>query len=278
MPITPKEAAKLIIQQTPQACEELNQFTAEVFQTRGGRIGSGMGGVIEALWGFYLNRSLRKAGFHDVEIAWIYGHEYNDFACVDSTAEWDPETLQGEILRIEAKSMVASADESKAHFDRLVSELESSELLAVFLWDWVPVSKTSRKVYPRVTDHFIGSANGVPALRDALHVSRGGTFVQIGHCPDGCAQKKCLHIGEPLNASGVRERRTGPEKAKGPSVSYAANFGGLLRMLGYKGQEGQKIIEEHQANNEAAAAFMQFMAKNFPKVQKKLAKAKITPQ
>ena len=91
MQITSEAAAKLIIQQTPQACEELNLFTAEVFQTRGGRIGSGMGGVIEALWGFYLNRALCKAGHKEVEIAWIYGHEYNDFACVDSAQEWDPE-------------------------------------------------------------------------------------------------------------------------------------------------------------------------------------------
>ena len=172
--------------------------------------------------------------------------------------------------------MVASADESKAHFDRLTSELETSELLAVFLWDWVPVSTTSRKVYPCVTGHFIGSAGGVAALRDALHINRGGTFVQIGHCPDGCAAKRCRHIGEPINASGVSEQRTGPEKTKGPSVSYAANFGGLLRMLGYRGQGGQEVIAQHQAKNEAAAAFIHFMAKNFPKVRKKLVNPKIT--
>ena len=118
MPITPEEAATLIIQQTSQACVELNKFTSEVFQTRGGRIGSGVGGVIEALWGFYLNRCLRRTGQEQIELAWIYGHEYNDFACVRSAEHWDPETRQGELLRIEAKSMVASADESKAHFDR----------------------------------------------------------------------------------------------------------------------------------------------------------------
>jgi hypothetical protein len=52
--MTPEKAAKLIIKHTPAACRGLNRFTAQVFRTRGGRIGSGMGGVIEALWGFYI--------------------------------------------------------------------------------------------------------------------------------------------------------------------------------------------------------------------------------
>lgn len=270
MPLTSEKAAALIIQQTPQACVELNQFTSEVFQTRGGRIGSGMGGVIEALWGFYLNRSIRNAGYGEIEIAWIYGHEYNDFACVRSAEQWNPETRKGEILRIEAKSMVASADESKAHFDRLVSELEDAELLAVFLWDWVPINQTSQKVFPRITDHFIGLARGVAALRDALHLNRGGTFVRASQCPDGCAADNCPHEGEPLNASGVRERRSGPENAKGPSVSYAANFGGLLRMLGSRGNEGRKIIAQHRQTNESAARFVEFMARNFQRVKRQL--------
>jgi len=270
MPITPEAAAALIIQQTPAACEELNRFTAEVFQTRGGRIGSGMGGVIEALWGFYLNRSLQRSGHTDLEIAWIYGHEYNDFACVNTAGEWDPATKAGEILRIEAKSMVASADESKAHFDRLQGEFDTGELLAVFLWDWVPVGLNTQKVFPRITDHFIGSAIGVAALRDALHINRGGTFVQAGRCPDPCAAGTCRHIGEPLNSSGVRERRSGPENAKGPSVSYAANFGGLLRMLGTRGQEGRAIITQHRRESMVAAAFVDFMARNFTRVRRQL--------
>ena len=270
MPTTPQEASRLIGEQSPRACDELNRFAARIFQTRGGRVGSGMGAVIEALWGFYLNRRLIQTGQSDIEIAWIYGHEYNDFACVNRTAQWNPETGDGEIFRIEAKSMVASADESKAHFDRLIGELDKSELLAVFLWDWVPIKATSPRVSPRITDHFIGSAAGVAALRDTLHINRGGTFVQDGHCPDGCAQGACPHVGEPLNAAGVRERRTGPQNAKGPSVSYAANFGGLLRMLGVRGEEGRRIIAQHRRTNEAAAGFIEFMARNFNRVRRQL--------
>lgn len=270
MPISPEEASVLIIRETPAACEELNRFTSEVFQTRGGRIGSGMGGVIEALWGFYLNRSLHRAGHTELEIAWIYGHEYNDFAFVNTVEEWNPATKAGEILRVEAKSMVGSADESKAHFDRIQAEFDTGELLTVFLWNWVSVEPNTQKVYPRITDHFIGSAVGVAALRDALHINRGGTFVQAGHCPDGCAAAACRHIGEPLNGSGVRERRSGPVNAKGPSVSYAANFGGLLRMLGTRGQEGREIITQHRRDNVAAAAFVDFMARNFTRVRRQL--------
>lgn len=268
--MTRKAAADLIIQETPAACEELNRFTAEVFQTRGGRIGSGMGGVIEALWGFYLNRSLKRLHQNDIEIAWIHGHEYNDFACVTTTKDWNPDTKAGEIFRIEAKSMVASAEESKAHFDRLQGEFDTGELLAVFLWDWVPVGQNTKKVFPRITDHFIGSAIEVAALRDALHINRGGTFVQARHCPDRCPGKTCRHIGEPLNSSGVRERRSGPENAKGPSVSYAANFGGLLRMLGTRGQEGRSIINQHRHKNITAAGFVEFMARNFTRVRRQL--------
>src|SRR5687768_9670698 len=98
MPLTPEEASRLIVQHTAAASAELNKFTAEVLQTRGGRIGSGMGGIIEALWGFYLNRTLRTAGVDEIEIAWIYGHEYNDFACVFRDMEWIPETKDGELL------------------------------------------------------------------------------------------------------------------------------------------------------------------------------------
>lgn len=270
MPTTAEIASNLIIQNAPSACAELNLFAKKVFQTRGGRIGSGMGGVIEALWGFYLNRTLRNSGVREIEIAWIYGHEYNDFACIRNGDDWNPETRQGELLRIEAKSMVASADESKAHFDRLVGELEKSELLAVFLWDWVPVRNGAATVYPRILDHFIGPAMGVALLRDALHIQRGGSFVKAGRCPDRCAAGKCLHIGEPLNAAGVRERRTGPSKSRGSKVSYAANFGGLLRMLGSRGEDGRTILTTQRGQNASAASFIDFMARNFSRVQRQL--------
>lgn len=264
--LNPQQAADVIIAHTASAIDKLNAFTAATFQTRGGRIGSGMGGVIEALWGFYLNQALRDSRHFEVELAWIYGHEYNDFACITPNAVWEPDTRQGELLRIEAKSMVATADESKAHFDRLVTELEQSELLAVFLWHWEPVSAQSARVFPKVRDHFIGSALSIARLRDELHLARGGTFVSAGQCADKCRQNPCAHVGEPLNASGIRERRTGPESTKGKSVSYAANFGGLLRMLGSRGGRGADIIRRHAQSDASAQAFVTFMARHFPRV------------
>ena len=114
------KAAKIIVENSDAACDRLNAFASKVFQTRGGRIGSGMGGVIEALWGFCLNEILLESDDEDhaIELAWMFGHEYNDFACVERGTGWDPETRDAELLRVEVKSMVASADESKAHFDR----------------------------------------------------------------------------------------------------------------------------------------------------------------
>lgn len=273
MPRTPEEAAQIIMRYTPQACQEQNQFMAEVFQTRGGRIGSGMGGVIEALWGFYLNRILLREGVTDIQLAWIYGHEYNDFACIDIASEWDPETRQGELLRIEVKSMVASADESKAHFDRLSSEFLPDELLAVFLWDWAPSTATANLVHPRIHDQFINKATGVAALRDALHINRGGTFVVDGHCPDNCAPGTCSHVHEPLNSAGKRERISGPISTRGTGKSsYAANFGGLLRMLTSRGATavtGARIIEEHMAANASANEYVRFMARNYSRISRR---------
>jgi len=270
MPLTPEQAADLISEHTVRACEALNEFTFEVLQTRGGRIGSGMGGVIEALWGFHLNAVLRKAGIDEIEIAWIYGHEYNDFACVRRDAEWNPETREGELLRIEAKSMVAAAEEAKAHFDRLERELKGMELLAVFLWNWSPVQEGRATVYPRILDQFIGPVLPIAHLRDALHIQRGGLFVQPGACPDGCEENPCRHVGEPLNAKGNRERRTGPERARGQKVSHQANFGGLLRMFGSRGVNGRRILLQHLHENGTAAAFIEFMGRNFHRVGRQL--------
>jgi len=76
----------------------------------------------------------------------------------------------------------------------------------------------------------------------------------------------CLHIGEPLNASGVRERRSGPESSKGSGVSYAANFGGMLRMLGSRGHSGKEILKREYVSDATKARFIDFMARNFPRV------------
>jgi hypothetical protein len=259
-------AADRIITGTQATVDEVNAFTEQVFHTRGGRIGSGMGSVIEALWGFHLNSILKKEESIPFELGWIYGHEYNDFACIVREEEWDPETKEGELFRVEVKSMVASADESKAHFDRLQHEFAENELLAVFLWDWKAVIDQPKNVYPAILDYFVGHALPIAELRDVLHLERGGSFIQKGHCPDDCNVKHCAHIGEPLNASEVRERRSGPDSSKGSGVSYAANFGGMLRMLGSRGKNGKKLLKEEYNSDSTKARFVDFMARNFPRV------------
>ena len=267
---TSRAAAQAIIDNTPSAIYRLNEFASTTLLTRGGRIGSGMGVVIEALWGFYLNHELAKDPNCGYEMAWMYGHEYNDFACVLKDTEWEPHTRTGELLRIEVKSMVASADESKAHFDRLRSELDDSELLAVFLWDWRKAPSRPRSVAPIIVDHFIGTALPVAQLRDVLHEVRGGSFVAPATCPDGCTPAECSHVGEPLNSSGVRERRTGPSSATARSVSYAANFGGLLRMLATRNQKGRDVLRRAAATDPTATRFVDFMGRNFPRVRRAL--------
>lgn len=261
-------AADKIITSTHITVDAVNDFTKEVFHTRGGRIGSGMGSVVEALWGFHLNNILSEEKNTHYELGWIYGHEYNDFACILSGEDWDPESKQGELFRIEVKSMVASADESKAHFDRLQHEFAENELLAVFLWDWKAVSDESKNVYPAILDYFVGYAQPIAQLRDVLHIERGGSFVETENCPDGCDSKSCKHIGEPLNASGVRERRSGPESCKGSNVAYAANFGGMLRMLGSRGKNGKELLKKEYGSDPTKARFIDFMARNFQRVAK----------
>lgn len=259
-------AADKIITSTHVTVDAVNAFTKQVFHTRGGRIGSGMGSVIEALWGFHLNSILKKDKDIPYELGWIYGHEYNDFACIVREEDWNPETMEGELFRVEVKSMVASADESKAHFDRLKHEFDKNELLAVFLWDWKVIDGQQKNVYPAILDYFVGYALPIAQLRDALHLERGGSFIQKGNCPDSCTIQSCTHVGEPLNASGIRERRSGPKSSKGAGVSYAANFGGMLRMLGSRGKNGKDILKNECASDPTKARFVDFMARNFPRV------------
>lgn len=273
MPVDARElsdvAASEIVARTPEAIVSVNNFTQNTFQTRGGRIGSGMGSLIEGLWGFYLNAILHSNPRNQYELGWIYGHEYNDFACIVKGEDWKISTREGELFRVEVKSMVRSADESKAHFDRLVQELPPNEVLAVFLWDWCPVPD-SYNVSPAIIDHFVGLARPIAELRDKLHLLRGGRFVAEDHCPDGCVREVCAHLYEPLNAKGVRERRTGPATAVNGKVQYAANFGGLLRMLGTRGAEGRAVLKAAREENQTQRKFIDFMARNFPRVRKGL--------
>ena len=78
-------------------------------------------------------------------------HGYNDFACVQQGVHWDPVTREGELLRIEVKSMNYGADESKAHFDEIVEDLREEDLLLVLVWSWAPIDKY--RSYPFVKDY-----------------------------------------------------------------------------------------------------------------------------
>ena len=224
-----KASIKALSQASAQAIPDMNAFLADVFQTRGGRLGSGMGLLLEGLWGYWVNQQFDAMGV-DLEIGWISGHAYNDFALVWRDRAWDPDTGAGEVLRVEAKSMVNAAEESKAHFDALQREIGAHDQLLVLGWDWVAAS--GQRNCPEVQAHFLGSATAVAVLRDTLHLARGGRFVLAGQCPDGCPASACTHLGEPLNAKAKRERLTGPEASRvSQSTSHANNFGGLVRML-----------------------------------------------
>jgi hypothetical protein len=263
--ISSQEAADTIVNSTRIACQKINDFSHKVLRTRGGRIGSGMGILLEALWGYYVNQILQGEGGSTAqcEIGWLSEHEYNDFACVQRDQQWVPETRMGELLRIEAKSMNADADESKAHFDELIANLGQWDLLLVLIWSWEPVDQV--RVYPCIRDYFIGPARPIAQLRDCLHIARGGSFVDRSACPDRCEPEVCVHQGEPLNASGKRERLSGPETRR-PSrnVSYAANFGGLVRMLKTSSGEARRELRRIRAEDDVAHDYISFIHRNFP--------------
>jgi hypothetical protein len=245
-----------------QACtgeirDQINEFTLKTFKCRGGRLGSGMGNLLEALWGFYSREALNKNTPGEYDLAWIVDNAYNDFALLEANASWDSVTQAGEYLRIEAKSMNLGADETKGHFDVLIKEIGEDDILLVLVWRWKLVKSTTGLVFPQVVGQFLGPAREIAELRDALHMARGGTFIGPGDCPD-CHENDCPHVGEPLNANGVRERRQGPPSAKGPNTSYAANFGGLARMLKARGKDAQAAAAE-QRKYPVRAEYMDFV-------------------
>lgn len=264
-PLTPELAARAIIEATDVAVPEINSFSHRVLRTRGGRIGSGMGTLLEGLWGYFINGVLdhRHDDLAQCEIAWLFDNEYNDFACIHRDQPWYPATRTGELLRIEAKSMNAGADESKAHFDELIEKLGPWDLLVVLVWRWDPIDESGLRVYPHVRDHFIGSAQSVARIRDRLHIARGGSFVDRNSCPDGCSPATCTHHGEPLNASGKRERGSGPQSCKPSSVSYAANFGGLVRMMKTRRAAARRELATARQADPVADAYARFIVRNF---------------
>jgi hypothetical protein len=263
--ITSSNAATLIRSEASKALVALNRFSHEAFRTRGGRLGSGMGSLLEALWVYFMNRTLHNEGgvAADCEIGWLEDHEPNDFACVLRDAMWRSTTREGELFRIEAKSMNASVDESKGHFTELSKEIGVHDQLLILIWKWTSVD--TWRSYPAITDYLLCPALPIAELRDLLHMARGGTFVKGGKCPDGCAENPCKHTSEPLNAAGKRERKGGPESTR-PSakVAFANNFGGLVRMLKTDNENARQVFRKARASNSVAHEYISFIHRNFP--------------
>jgi len=239
-----------------------NNFCKEKIITRGGRVGSGMGTLLEALWGFNMNQFLLNDTSFDCEIAWFPDNEYNDFACIERDVAWNPKTHRGELFRIEIKSMNRLADESKGHFDQIQQNLGKHDLLVVLIWSWR--SDDGLRFSPYIDDFYIGNVLEIASLRDHLHIARGGSFVDGLKCPDGCADSHCKHHGEPLNANGSRERLSGPVTTKPSNSSHASNFGGLVRMLKTSNDDMRKVFREIRSQNFASHEFISFIHRNFP--------------
>lgn len=257
--ISSAEAADIIRTKTSSVVDEINAFTSKVFRTRGGRLGSGMGLLLEGLWGYHMTAALDGLG---LEIAWIADDQYNDYAAVLKDSDWDPETLQGELFRIEAKTMNLGADESKAHFAELQSGIGPNDLLLVIMWSWELIEGENRS-WPKIEDVFIDRALEIAHLRDELHLCRGGTFVSKTACPDGCSPTTCIHDGEPLNAQGKRERVSGPSATRvSANVSFAANFGGLFRMIGTSTKASKDKLKMICAENPVADRYVKFVTRN----------------
>jgi len=242
----------------PHAVDSVNEIVSEIFVTRGGRRGAGLGLLLEGLWGARMSSIMETSG---LEIGWLADNHYNDYACVQRNVDWNPDTKEGELFRIEAKTMDQDADESKGHFDEPQTKIGDYEQLLVLFWKWTSDGKRS---WPWVIDSFIGSACGVASIRDALHLARGGSFVELGECPDGCVDQPCSHTGEPLNAKGVRERSSGPVSSKGANVSFAANFGGLVRMLKTANADARAVFNQARLEDDVAHEYVSFIHRNFP--------------
>lgn len=257
-----KETVKKIKEIKAEAILATNIFCKEKIVTRGGRVGSGMGTLLEALWGFNMNQLLLKYPEYNCEIAWFPDNEYNDFACIEKDSIWDPKTQRGELFRIEIKSMNRLADESKGHFDQIQQNLGEFDLLVVLVWSWK--SEDGIRFSPYIDDFYIGNALEIAELRDKLHISRGGSFVDGFDCADNCADKPCKHHGEPLNANNKRERLSGPISTKPSGSSHASNFGGLVRMLKTSNDDMRNVFRSIRSQNSAAHEYISFIHRNFP--------------
>lgn len=259
-----KEAAyEAITSSLDETFIRINSFCRDVMKTRGGRIGSGMGSLLEALWGYEMNKVLTDNGFNSCELAWFPGHQYHDFACVETSRGWNPDTGEGEYFRVEAKSMNSGADESKAHFDVLQNELDDFDALLLLVWSWVDIDEYH--CCPQITDSFFDRAKPITLLRDELHLERGGSFVDSNNCPDECTINDCSHNGEPLNEKGKRERLSGPQSTRpSANVAYSANFGGLVRMLKTRGESAKGTFRRLRRSDATIDSYISFIHKHFP--------------
>lgn len=235
---------------------EINEFLAVTYLTRGGRMGSGMGLLLEGLWGYHMSHALKD---HGVEIAWLPDNQYNDYACVDAGKQWDPSTRGGELFRIEAKTMNLDADESKGHFAELSQNIDPNDLLLIMTWRWRDTGDGLR-CFPEIAEVFLERALPLAHFRDKMHLARGGSFVMADTCPDGCNPLACTHAGEPLNERGKRERLSGPESRR-PSmkVSFSANFGGLFRMIGARSTIARAELQREREVNPVADRYVRFV-------------------
>jgi hypothetical protein len=264
MPTIPIIAEEILQEDAIIAIESINNFTRTTFKTRGGRLGSGMGTLLEAMWVYYMNQILENQGglARECELAWLQDHEPADFACLYRGADWDPASRQGELFRIEAKSMNIGVDEAKGHFTNLAQETGDHDQLLVLVWSWTPLA--GGYSWPRIHSHFLGRSLPIIHARDQLHLARGGRFVESGQCPDGCAVEDCTHVGEPLNARLKRERRSGPKASKPSNVEYAANFGGLVRMLKTDNDQARAVFRRLRRSNDVVHRYMSFIHTHFP--------------
>lgn len=214
-----------------------------------------------------LNQLIAENKQLDCEIAWFPDNQYNDFSCIKKDFDWNPESRETEYFRIEVKSMNIGADESKAHFSAIQRELEENDALVIFVWEWQKIDE--RHFSPVVVDSFFNRAKDIAVLRDELHIARGGSFVNRQTCPDRCPSIECTHDGEPLNAAGKRERISGPESTRvSQSVSFAANFGGLVRMIKTDNETARKKLREIRRSNNVANDYISFIHRNFPNEEK----------
>lgn len=56
--ISTEEVVEKLHKASTLAIENVNEFNRKFFRTRGGRLGSGMGLLLEGLWGYETNRAL----------------------------------------------------------------------------------------------------------------------------------------------------------------------------------------------------------------------------